>query len=78
MKLTLDPGAAALLDALHTAGYAAYAVGGCAGDAPEIREHRSNRKADQGDDAVHAGIGFHFFSLPYFLSDRCSRSLFFS
>ena len=28
MKLTLDPGAAALLDALHTAGYAAYAVGG--------------------------------------------------
>ena len=29
MKLTLDPGAAALLDALHAAGYAAYAVGGC-------------------------------------------------
>ena len=28
MKLTLDPGAAALLDALHAAGYAAYAVGG--------------------------------------------------
>ena len=32
MKLTLDPGAAALLDALHTAGYAAYAVGGCVRD----------------------------------------------
>ncbi|RGC20336.1 tRNA nucleotidyltransferase [Faecalibacterium prausnitzii] len=32
MKLTLDPGAAALLDALHTAGYAAYAVGGCLRD----------------------------------------------
>jgi len=32
MKLTLDPGAAALLDALHTAGYAAYAVGGCMRD----------------------------------------------
>ena len=29
MKLTLDPGAAALLSALHAAGYAAYAVGGC-------------------------------------------------
>lgn len=27
MKLTLDPGAAALLDTLHAAGYAAYAVG---------------------------------------------------
>ena len=32
MKLTLDSGAAALLDALHTAGYAAYAVGGCVRD----------------------------------------------
>ena len=32
MKLTLDPGAAALLDTLHTAGYAAYAVGGCVRD----------------------------------------------
>ena len=32
MKLTLDPGAATLLDALHTAGYAAYAVGGCVRD----------------------------------------------
>ena len=32
MKLTLDPGAAALLDALHGAGYAAYAVGGCVRD----------------------------------------------
>ena len=32
MKLTLDPGAAALLDNLHTAGYAAYAVGGCVRD----------------------------------------------
>ena len=32
MKLTLDPGAAALLDALHAAGYAAYAVGGCVRD----------------------------------------------
>ena len=28
MKLTLDPGAAALLNILHAAGYAAYAVGG--------------------------------------------------
>ena len=32
MKLTLDSGAAALLDALHAAGYAAYAVGGCVRD----------------------------------------------
>ena len=32
MKLTLNPGAAALLDALHGAGYAAYAVGGCVRD----------------------------------------------
>lgn len=32
MKLTLDPGATALLDALHAAGYAAYAVGGCVRD----------------------------------------------
>ena len=32
MKLILDPGAAALLDALHAAGYAAYAVGGCVRD----------------------------------------------
>ena len=32
MKLTLDSGAAALLDALHMAGYAAYAVGGCVRD----------------------------------------------
>ena len=32
MKLNLDPGAAALLDTLHKAGYAAYAVGGCVRD----------------------------------------------
>ena len=32
MKLKLDPGAAALLDTLHAAGYAAYAVGGCVRD----------------------------------------------
>ena len=32
MKLTLDLGAATLLDALHVAGYAAYAVGGCVRD----------------------------------------------
>ena len=32
MKLTLDPGAAALLDTLHAADYAAYAVGGCVRD----------------------------------------------
>ena len=32
MKLTLDPGAAALLNALHAAGSAAYAVGGCVRD----------------------------------------------
>ncbi len=32
MKLTLDSGAAALLDTLHAAGYAAYAVGGCVRD----------------------------------------------
>ena len=32
MKLTLDPGAAALLDTLHAVGYAAYAVGGCVRD----------------------------------------------
>ena len=32
MKLTLDPRAAALLDTLHAAGYAAYAVGGCVRD----------------------------------------------
>ena len=38
MKLTLDPGAAALLDTLHAAGYAAYAVAAACGtvfwDAP--------------------------------------------
>ncbi len=32
MKLTLDEGAAALLDALHGAGHGAYAVGGCVRD----------------------------------------------
>ena len=32
MILRMDPGAAALLDALHTAGHAAYAVGGCVRD----------------------------------------------
>lgn len=32
MKLTLDKGAAALLDALHGAGHGAYAVGGCVRD----------------------------------------------
>ena len=32
MPITLEPGAAALLDALHAAGYAAYAVGGCVRD----------------------------------------------
>ncbi len=32
MTLLMDPGAAALLDALHTAGHAAYAVGGCVRD----------------------------------------------
>ena len=32
MKLTLDSGAAVLLDELHAAGYAAYAVGGCVRD----------------------------------------------
>ena len=32
MTLRMDPGAAALLDALHTAGHAAYAVGGCVRD----------------------------------------------
>ncbi len=32
MKLTLDKGAAALLDALHAAGHGAYAVGGCVRD----------------------------------------------
>ena len=32
MKLTLDSGAAVLLDALYAAGYAAYAVGGCVRD----------------------------------------------
>ena len=32
MTISMDPGAAALLDALHTAGYAAYAVGGCVRD----------------------------------------------
>ena len=31
-KIKLDPGAAALLDALHGAGYAAYVVGGCVRD----------------------------------------------
>ena len=29
MNITIEPGAAALLDALHRAGFAAYAVGGC-------------------------------------------------
>ena len=32
MTIPMDPGAAALLDALHRAGYAAYAVGGCVRD----------------------------------------------
>ena len=32
MILRMDPGAAALLDALHAAGHAAYAVGGCVRD----------------------------------------------
>ena len=32
MRLKLDPGAAMLLDALHAAGYRAYAVGGCVRD----------------------------------------------
>ena len=44
MKLTLDPGAAALLDALHAAGYAAYVVGGCVRDslvAPLTKSHSS-------------------------------------
>ena len=31
-KIQMNPGAAALLDALHGAGYAAYAVGGCVRD----------------------------------------------
>ena len=31
-RIDLDPGAALLLDALHAAGYAAYAVGGCVRD----------------------------------------------
>ena len=31
-NISLDPGAAALLDALHRAGYSAYAVGGCVRD----------------------------------------------
>ena len=31
-KIQIDPGAAVLLDALHGAGYAAYAVGGCVRD----------------------------------------------
>ncbi len=32
MNITLEPGASALLDALHRAGFAAYAVGGCVRD----------------------------------------------
>ena len=40
MKLTLDPGAAALLDTLHAAGYAAYAVGGCVRDS--LLEHTAH------------------------------------
>ena len=32
MNITIEPGAAALLDELHRAGYAAYAVGGCVRD----------------------------------------------
>ena len=32
MNITIEPGAAALLDALHRAGFAAYAVGGCVRD----------------------------------------------
>ena len=32
IQIALDPGAAALLDRLHQAGYAAYAVGGCVRD----------------------------------------------
>ena len=33
MNIVLEPGASALLDALHRAGFAAYAVGGCVRDA---------------------------------------------
>ena len=32
MNITIEPGASALLDALHRAGFAAYAVGGCVRD----------------------------------------------
>ena len=32
MNITIEPGASALLDALHQAGFAAYAVGGCVRD----------------------------------------------
>ena len=32
MNIVLEPGASALLDALHRAGFAAYAVGGCVRD----------------------------------------------
>ena len=38
MNITLEPGAAALLDVLHAAGYAAYAVGGCIRDSLLGRE----------------------------------------
>ena len=32
MNIVLEPGAAALLDKLHRAGFGAYAVGGCVRD----------------------------------------------
>ena len=46
MNIVLEPGAAALLDELHRAGFGAYAVGGCVRDsllglAPRSEEHTS-------------------------------------
>ena len=37
MNIVLEPGASALLDALHRAGFAAYAVGGCVRDSWALR-----------------------------------------
>ena len=40
MNITIEPGASALLDALHRAGFAAYVVGGCVRDSPPITAER--------------------------------------
>ena len=58
--IKLDPGAALLLDALHGAGHAAYAVGGCVRDSllgldPHDWDLCTSARPEQGDGAVRGG-----------------------